>query len=188
MNLQSGYPLDAYDRAGFTPDVFMRLAEQGLFRDAGKVELIRGSIERMAPPPSLDHARYNADLVVLLGSAYRGKPLSLAIDLGVQVAEMTVRAPDVAVVRPGASPDGAVASEFILLLVEIAASSQQRDLIEKAGEYATALIPHYWVVDLDGRVTHVFRNPVGGAYTKRMEVPFGGTLDVPETDRTIVIV
>jgi Uma2 family endonuclease len=46
-----------------------------------------------------------------------------------------------------------------LLAVEVALSSLTYDLTTKAELYAAAGVPEYWVLDLEGRVLHVFRDP-----------------------------
>jgi Uma2 family endonuclease len=49
----------------------------------------------------------------------------------------------------------------VLLAVEVAHTSLQYDLTTKAELYAAAGIPEYWVLDLEGRVLHVFRTRNG---------------------------
>jgi Uma2 family endonuclease len=46
-----------------------------------------------------------------------------------------------------------------LLVIEVALTSLTYDLTTKAELYATAGIADYWVIDLDGRELHVFRDP-----------------------------
>jgi Uma2 family endonuclease len=68
--------------------------------------------------------------------------------------------PDVSVLRGKRSdyltePPPATA----LLAVEVALTSLTYDLTTKAELYAAARVPEYWVLDLEGRVLHVFRDP-----------------------------
>ena len=58
---------------------------------------------------------------------------------------------------------------------------------QKRVAYAAAGIPHYWVVDGERRVVHVFADPVPGDYAEVSTVRFGAPLAVPGTDRTIVL-
>jgi Uma2 family endonuclease len=53
----------------------------------------------------------------------------------------------------------------LLLLIEVADTSQRRDKIQKRDLYARAGVPEYWIVDLPARRVLVHRNPVAGAYT-----------------------
>jgi Uma2 family endonuclease len=55
--------------------------------------------------------------------------------------------------------------EDLLLAVEIAFSSQVRDLEDKAALYAAAGIVEYWVVDVAGRRLFVHREPDEDGYT-----------------------
>jgi Uma2 family endonuclease len=69
--------------------------------------------------------------------------------------------PDASVVRGTPRDhmtDGPLA---VLLAVEVAHTSLQYDLTTKAELYAAAGIPVYWVLDLEGRVLHVFRTRNG---------------------------
>ena len=50
-------------------------------------------------------------------------------------------------------------ADDVLLLIEVAATSLKYDTGEKAEIYAEAGIEDYWVVDLDGQVVEVHRNP-----------------------------
>jgi Uma2 family endonuclease len=52
-----------------------------------------------------------------------------------------------------------------LFVIEIVSSSLAIDTGRKAELYATAGVPEYWVLDVDGRELHVFREPQpGGTY------------------------
>lgn len=66
--------------------------------------------------------------------------------------------PDLAVVAgtPGFYGDHPVSAA---LAVEVADTTLQSDLTDKAERYATAGIAEYWVLDLSGSALHVFRNP-----------------------------
>ncbi|MGH9336547.1 MAG: Uma2 family endonuclease, partial [Vicinamibacteria bacterium] len=57
-----------------------------------------------------------------------------------------------------------------LLVVEVADSSLQYDLLEKAALYAEAGVPECWVVDLAERRIVVFREPENGTYRIRFSV------------------
>jgi Uma2 family endonuclease len=57
-----------------------------------------------------------------------------------------------------------------LLVVEVAEASVAFDLGEKAGLYAQAGVPEYWVLDLVDRVLVVFREPISGTYRLRLSL------------------
>lgn len=58
----------------------------------------------------------------------------------------------------------------LALVVEIADSSLRLDLKVKAHLYARAGIDEYWVLDLNNRLLHVFRQPENGEYRERTEL------------------
>jgi Uma2 family endonuclease len=62
------------------------------------------------------------------------------------------------------------------LIIEVAASSQTRDLRHKPPIYAGAGVPDYWVVDLDGGRVVVHGSPRDGRYERTEIVGAGGEL------------
>ena len=52
------------------------------------------------------------------------------------------------------------------LVIEVAVSSQRRDLRVKPRLYATAGVPVYWVIDVDAGRAVVHSDPVDGAYAQ----------------------
>lgn len=74
------------------------------------------------------------------------------------------------------------------LLVEISDVTLRLDLTLKAGLYARAGIPEYWVLDLPNRRLNVFRNPSGDAYQTRFIVDEAGSIaPLAQPDRAITI-
>ncbi len=67
-----------------------------------------------------------------------------------------------------------------MLVVEVADSSRLLDLTTKAELYAKAGIPDYWVVDLDRRRLHVFRDPAPlldvAAYRTKLDLGIGDSV------------
>lgn len=55
----------------------------------------------------------------------------------------------------------------ILLIVEVSDTPLDYDINVKAGLYARAGIPDYWVADVFGRRVHQFREPGDHGYAKR---------------------
>lgn len=165
---------------------FMRLSERIAVHESGQLELIKGKIERMAPAQS-ERSYYHSVLFRLLASAYDFDSFWIGIDLAVRTGEQTVRGADLAVVRGAEPRPGLVPVEDVALLVEVSHTTITRDLLDKAGEYASIGAGHYWVVDLTAKVTHVLGKTDGRDYLTRDLVRFGEELTTPETDRVIVI-
>lgn len=172
----------------FSVDEFMQLVISGAFEGGGKVELVEGVIVRMAPALTR-HMQYHRQVRDELRDLYRevGSARVVQFELTLRLNPATVRDADIGVLDPFETEAGFVDSATVLLLVEIAQSSRGRDLGGKREDYARAGIPHYWVVDVDARRTHVMSQPLDGDYAERHPVAFGVPLAVPETDRTIVI-
>ncbi len=109
------------------------------------------------------------------------------IEAAVQLGPDTLRAIDVSVIKTFGDdvpfPDPA----SILLAVEIAVTSLAEDMGPKLRDYARAGIPHYWVVDVEGRRVHVMQTPLDGDYAERKPYPFGSPIPVQGKAATIVI-
>jgi Uma2 family endonuclease len=173
------------DERLFTADEFARMIECGAFEDM-RVELVRGVLERMSPAHG-DHGSINGNLYADLRHVYRGTPVWLAIDLALRIDNSEVRGPDIAVVRENAPKDRLVDAGFAILLVEISKSTLGRDMGDKTLSYGRAGVPEYWVVDLPGRVTHIFTQPFEEGYAKRQDVPFGTDMLAPNANGSVKV-
>ena len=67
----------------------------------------------------------------------------------------------------------------VLLVIEVAESSVQRDRTVKGPLYAEAGIPEYWIVNLQDQVIEVYSNPVKGEYKRAKQAKRGATLPLP---------
>lgn len=162
----------------FTADDFLHMLELGAFEDM-RAELVRGVLEKMMPA-DWSHGELNARLIALLYPLVQAAGSKIGTDVVLRIDAHTVRASDVVVLRPGASPAKALVGDDVLLAIEVAETTQKRDLGEKRQDYGTAGIPAYWVVDSVARVTHCFAlDESGTAYGEAMLVPFGEPMDVP---------
>lgn len=162
----------------FTADDFLHMLERGAF-DGMRAELVRGGLEKMMPA-DWSHGELNARLIGLLFPLVQAAGAKAGTDVVIQIDAHTVRAFDIAVLRPGAVPQKALRGEEVLFAIEVAETTQKRDLGEKREEYGRAGIPAYWVVDLVTHVTHCFRlDASGSAYGEGMIVPFGQPMEVP---------
>jgi Uma2 family endonuclease len=167
----------------FTAVDFLEMMELGAFQDM-RAELVRGVIEKMAPANG-DHAGQNARIVFELMQLL-GKDAPVAVDLALKVDGKTVRGIDVALARNKIANRGTKGSD-LLLAVEVSETTLGRDLGSKAADYARAGVPTYWVVDLAARVVHVMSDLTNGDYARRAVVRFGEPLNVPGSDKSIVI-
>jgi len=168
----------------FSADEFLRMCDLGLFDDR-KVELVDGRIVEVGLPGST-HARVQAMLIYLLTTALQGSDAVVYGEIGVRLDANTLRALDVAVAHDVGNVR-LLAPERVLLAVEIADTTLERDLVVKALEYAQAGIPEYWVLDVNARTTQIMRAAGPFGYTERTPARFDQPLSVPGTERTITL-
>ncbi len=158
----------------WTVDQFHALGDLGCF-EGRRAWLINGVIIEEGPmnPPHAIAAAKTEDLIRDLFRVGHHVRVAKPIVLG----QTTDPEPDVAVVvgKPG---DYTSHPTTAVLVIEIADASLNHDLTTKAELYATAGIADYWVLDVDGRQLHVFRDPVPlptglGATAYRTHLTFG---------------
>lgn len=170
----------------FTADDFLRMMELGAFADM-RAELVRGEIEKMMPS-EWTHGELNARVVALLYPLARAAGARVGSEVVIRIDETTVRAFDVVVVRPEATPAKVLSGSDVLLAVEVAETTLARDLGEKREECGSVGIPTYWVVDSAKRVTHCFRlGESGNRYGEAEIIPFGQPMEVPGLPDSITL-
>ncbi len=132
------------------------MAEAGIF-NGQRVELIEGEIVEMSPQggphfTAVALAEETLRRLFRQGHVVRAQgPLS--------VGELSEPEPDVAVVSGAIRDYKNAHPTTALLVVEIADSTLAFDRGEKAGLYAKASIPDYWIVNLADRQVEVRRDP-----------------------------
>jgi Uma2 family endonuclease len=87
--------------------------------------------------------------------------------------------PDVAIVPAGSVFQGDHPS-WAHLVIEVAASSQDKDRGPKGELYARAGVPEYWIVDVRKRRVECYRLPVDGRYAEASLHVAGETLSPTE--------
>jgi Uma2 family endonuclease len=136
---------------------YRRLRDTGLFHDM-KTMLIEGEIYTMTmPSPPHDTALTLAFQYLLsicpVGQYVRNQQ-------GLDVGTQNDPGPDLALVQGSARDYANHTPTTAAMVIEAADSSLFIDTTTKAELYATAGIPDYWVIDLDGKRILVFRDPV----------------------------
>jgi len=143
----------------WTREQYYELGKLGFFQGK-RVELLYGEIVEMSPI-NWPHAL----AVGLVSDA-----LALAFPVGFYVSVQQPFAvpgsvpgsepqPDVAVI-PGSRRNYATHPDRAAIIVEVANTTFATDSTTKAELYATASILDYWLLDLERRQLHVFRDPV----------------------------
>jgi Uma2 family endonuclease len=143
-------------------DEYHRLIESGGLDENTRIELIEGLILDMSPKsPAHENVisflmrRLFSELDLDRYEIRAAAPLSL----GDSEPEPDLIVFEHDVPRP-------YHPETAALVVEVAVSSQRRDLRVKPSVYARANVPVYWVVDLDGRRAIMHSNPIDGTYER----------------------
>ncbi len=140
----------------WTVGEFDRLGELGCF-EGRRAFLLDGVILEQGPmdPP---HANALEVLTEVIRTAF-GTGWRFRIQTPLHIDQFNNPMPDLAVV-PGRAGYHATHPTTASLVVEVSDTTLQTDLTDKAERYATGGIPDYWVLDLNGRQLHVFRDPV----------------------------
>jgi Uma2 family endonuclease len=134
------------------------MGEAHVFAHDARLELMEGEIVEMAPIGSA-HAAVVYSLDTLLREVAPGAMVFVQSPL--VLGERSAPQPDVMVLRPRADRyhnSHPVAADA-LLIVEVADTSLQYDLEVKRPIYARAGVAELWIVDVNRRELHQFREP-----------------------------
>jgi Uma2 family endonuclease len=150
------------DKKLFTVDELSRMEEVGLFENE-RVELINGEVFLM-PDGSRHQSR--VDRANALFTRVLGSRVIARIQGPLFLDKYNSPKPDVMLVkfRPDFYEHRYPAPEDVLLLIEIADSSIDRDREVKLALYAIAGIQEYWIEDVQRDELLVFRDPIDDSY------------------------
>jgi Uma2 family endonuclease len=148
-----------------------RLVALGCFEDE-RVELLRGVIVSMSPQGPR-HAGVIETLTLILVRLV-SPAASVRVQCPLALAEDSEPDPDLAVVAPGDRRSGHPDTAY--LVIEVAETSLRKDRELKAGLYAGAGIPEYWIVNLVDDVVEVRSTPRGGDYSELRTYPPGAQI------------
>jgi Uma2 family endonuclease len=135
----------------------------------GKYELLEGDVVEKVPI-KFRHARIITRLLLYFNRFCDADALGSAFTLAVDAHNMPE--PDFAVLtseNPTLTERGYVRPEDVRLVVEVGDSTVASDVSTKAGIYAGANIPEYWVIDVTGRRLIVHDTPVASGYANITE-------------------
>ncbi|MGK7924888.1 MAG: Uma2 family endonuclease [Spirulina sp.] len=153
----------------WTVEEYHKMIEAGILTENDKVELLEGRIVQM-PPQSPFHAGTTQRTDEYLKNRLRGLA-SVRIQLPITLSTSEPE-PDIAVVRidPNFYCDRHPQAEDILLLIEIAVTTFDKDYREKAPIYARANIPEYWLLNVSDRQAYIFRDPSPSGYQSQHQL------------------
>ena len=159
-----------------TVEEYERMAAAGVLDDP-RVELINGYlVKKMGKdPPHI----WAVDAIVEALRATLPQMWCRKED-PVRIADFDEPEPDVAVVRGNRDDyrDRIPEPKDVVLLVEVAESTLDRDRGEKRRAYASGGILDYWIINLVARQVEVFSNPAAGDYRSLQVFKLGDEIPV----------
>lgn len=146
---------------------YHRMAETGVLAEEDRVELLNGRIIYMSPIGS-KHAACVEKIVELLKQALAGQAMARAQN-PVILDEHSELEPDVAIVKTKDNyyADRHPVADEVILVIEVADTSIEKDRLVKQPLYAAAKIPEYWIVNLEKDEVEVYRSPLDLQYRSR---------------------
>lgn len=151
-------------RHRITTEDYHRMGEAEVLAVDARTELIDGEILDMAPIGSR-HASVVDRLTTMIVRAV-GESAILRVQGPLRLGDLSEPEPDLALLRPRADyyRDALPGAADVLLVIEVADTTQRLDRRVKVPLYARHGIAEVWVVDLENALVHFHRQPGGGIY------------------------
>ena len=159
-----------------TVQEYYRMVETGILDEDERVELLAGQIVKMAAK-GVAHGATIKCTVELLRSRL-GSLVLMSIHDAVRLDDYSEPEPDIALLvqdrryYAGRLPN----ASDIYLIVEVADSSLRTDCGIKAKIYSESGIADYWVLDVNNRQLHVFREPSQDGYQSRVILAYDASI------------
>lgn len=142
---------------------YHRMVRTGILSGDDHLELIEGDLIEMAPA-----GPEHADLVAHIARIMRAQTRFLVREeKPVTLPEHSEPEPDIALVKPRRYRDAHPYPTDVLMIIEVADTSLDKDKGVKVPLYARFRIPEVWIVDMPGRAVECFWHlPVGAEATQ----------------------
>lgn len=175
-----------YPRRRLTADDVLGMVETGILAEDEPVELLRGDLIVVVPQGD-PHAVLTVIVRDRLQPVFASRA-HIRDHSPIRADDHSLPEPDVAVVRgdPRAYLDRTPRGPDTILVVEIAVTSQALDR-DKAGLYAAAGVPVYWLIDVPRRTVTVHEGPDPEGYRTIRTLSDDQTLSVPETETALSV-
>jgi len=143
----------------FTVGEYHQLSQAGILSENKRVELIEGEIIEMVPIGSKHAACVNRLNQLFFNKA--GQQTVVSVQNPIRLDKHSEPQPDLALLKPCPDfyADEHPGPQDVLLVVEVAETSQEYDREVKLPLYARAGIPEVWLVDLKEEVVVSYREP-----------------------------
>lgn len=153
-------------RRRFNVDEYYAMARAGILTEDERVELLAGEIVVMTPI-GIRHAACVDRLTDSFTRRFVGRAI-VRVQNPVRLDGYCEPEPDVSLLMPPLDryADAHPAPADVLLIVEVADTSVQRDRGGKLPLYASAGIAEVWIVNVVAREIEVYREPVSDRYTE----------------------
>ena len=123
------------------------------------------------------HSRVQTTLLIRLAqwADAQADGTTAVVELSIDFRTGTMPRPDIIVARR-LPDDGPAVADDILLIVEVANSSIDRDVRQKPSAYARGGIAEYWIVDIERGVLTQLWDPEKGRYRQDRETVLGAVV------------
>jgi Uma2 family endonuclease len=151
-----------------TVQEYDRMTEIGIFDEDERVELLAGQIVKMAAKGTAHGAAVKRTEKLLENRL--GERVLVRLQDPVRLDNYSEPEPDISVVIPDPLyyEDHHPTPSEIYLIVEVADTTLRTDCGIKSKIYAESGIADYWVLDVNNRQLHVFREPSQDGYQSRV--------------------
>jgi len=155
------------------------MVEEGILSEEDRVELLEGEIVEMSPI-GWAHS-FCVNRLISIFSAYLGQSLLIWSQSPIRLTDNSEPQPDFALIksRPDLSPASPPTAVDVILLVEVADSSLDKDRGRKLRLYAKDGTTDYWIVNIPDGIIEVYSKPMAGKYGKSHIAKRGETLPLP---------
>ena len=147
---------------------YEQMVERGAF-DALQdrhIELFRGELREMSPQ-GVPHHHLIVFLTAWSIENLDRKSVAVSVQCPIQIPNLNSEPePDIVWAKPVTKLGRHPRPSDIFLLMEVSRATLEFDLGDKALLYAEADIGEYWVIDVQGEVVHVFRQPTPTGYAQ----------------------
>jgi Uma2 family endonuclease len=165
------------DTYRWTVKAYHKMAESGILAEDAAVELLYGQIIKMSPIGNL-HAACLGMLEEFFRDAL-GKRVTIRSQNPVMLDEYSEPEPDIAIVKRKDNfyADGHPKPDEVILLVEVADATLEKDRSIKKQAYAENGIPEYWIVNLPDQQLERYIDPVSEDYKQKYVYTFEQTFE-----------